>query len=361
MVPVTAPGHANGRRDTLTNVQVLRFIAAAGVLTKHIIDLYLPADSPMFSIPWSGGVDLFFVISGFIMALITDGLFGVKHAARTFLLRRAIRIVPAYWFFTSLVVALLLVLPGLTHRTVLTLPQLVTSYAFIAWPRPADGMITPLLSQGWTLNYEAFFYICFAAALLLRRGVVWLAAGFALLVVANPAITDRFSIPAFYTDPIILEFLAGVGLHRVYRSGWRLPTWGSIACIVAAAITFAASEQLPEILWTRFAIVGVPAALLAAAFVLAPEPEHRGWLTSRLAAGGDASYALYLSHSLVVNAVFLLSAKFGLPPTLGMILAAAAAIAVAQIFYRMVEKPLTAHLYRLSEQRPVREAQFVAP
>jgi len=146
------------QRPTRTNSQILRFIAAAAVLTKHSIVLFLPG-SALLTIPWSGGVDLFFVISGFIMAWLTRDWFGRPGASGQFLLRRAIRIIPPYWFFTSLMVATLLIAPDAPRHTRFAIGPAIASYAFFPWPRPSDGGVWPLLAQGWTLNYEAFFYV----------------------------------------------------------------------------------------------------------------------------------------------------------------------------------------------------------
>jgi peptidoglycan/LPS O-acetylase OafA/YrhL len=349
------------QRQTLTNVQVLRFVAASGVLVKHVIDLSVPFSSQMFRVPWSGGVDLFFVISGFIMAWITRGCFGQRGAAGGFLLRRAIRIVPAYWFFTTLMVAMLLIAPQLAHHTMLTPEQVAASYGFIAWPRPSDQTMAPLLSQGWTLNYEAFFYLCFAAALCARTGLRWLVLGFVGLAMINRLIPEHLRLAIFYTDPIILEFLVGILLARLFERGVRLPLWGSLTCAGLAVAAYLLLADLPLFLANRFTTLGIPAAVLATAFILAPEPEKIGPVRRALSAGGDASYTLYLSHSFTVNAVVLACAALELPKSVGMIAAAAGAIVVAVLVYRYFERPTTTALYRIFGQRRPTEAQLVAP
>jgi peptidoglycan/LPS O-acetylase OafA/YrhL len=126
------------QRPTLTNIQVLRFIAAVAVLTKHAIFVFFP-DTWLLALPWSGGVDLFFVISGFIMAWLTRGSFGHRGASGRFLLRRAIRIVPPYWFFTSFMVVILLIAPDAVRHTRLTLDSVISSYAFSRGRAPATG------------------------------------------------------------------------------------------------------------------------------------------------------------------------------------------------------------------------------
>ena len=145
-------------RGRVGNVQLLRALAASSVLLSHAADVLIPDNDAWQAIPWTAGVDLFFVISGFVMMLLCDGQFGSPGIARHFLTRRIIRIVPSYWFFTALLAALLLIEPTVTRNTVLTAPIAISSFLFVPWPR-TDGLLNPLLSQGWTLNYEAFFTV----------------------------------------------------------------------------------------------------------------------------------------------------------------------------------------------------------
>src|SRR3954467_905713 len=178
-------------RERLHNIQAARFVAALGVVVHHSSDIFFYGGArdvpPLFGIHWDGGVDIFFVISGFIMAYLTDGRFGEAGAARSFLARRLIRIAPPYWIFTTLVIAAAIALPGHVHNATLGAPQVIASYCFLPWPR-GDGLLNPLLSQGWTLNYEAFFYAAFALSQFFRRGLLWLGLGFAALVALHPLI-----------------------------------------------------------------------------------------------------------------------------------------------------------------------------
>ena len=213
-------------RPLLTNVQFLRFLAAVAVLVGHAGDLFMPAAAHLRTIPWSAGVDIFFVISGFVMTYLTQGQFGRPGAPRAFLIRRIIRIVPPYWLFTTLMVVAVLLFSDHIRNTELDGASVITSYLFVPWPRVADGQLNPLLSQGWTLNYEAFFYLAFAAALFFRRGLVWLAGGFLLLAALHPLVPAHLFVLKFWTNPIILEFLGGAGLAVLFLRGLRLSAVG---------------------------------------------------------------------------------------------------------------------------------------
>lgn len=317
----------------------MRFAAAGGVLVNHATNLIMPDRAPLWDVPWSMGVDLFFVISGFIMAWLTKGQFGKPGAAPRYLLRRIIRIVPPYWFFTAVLIVVVVLSGGQARNTTIDSRQIATSFAFVPWPRH-DGTFSPILAVGWTLNYEMFFYVCFAAALMTRSGLAWLVGAFAAFALVHPLVPPSWFVLKFLSDPIILEFVGGIGLARLYAAGVRLSWFGTVLCVAAGALAFV---LLRDSHYTERAVVlGIPALPIAAAFVLSPEPRRLGPIGRILMLGGDSSYTLYLSHAFVLNAVVLLWLGMGGRPTaLTMITAMLAAIIFAMIFYRLVEAPFS--------------------
>src|SRR5215467_252489 len=151
----------SGKR--IGGIQVLRALAAVLVTICHAqaeiakIGGLASAWPPAALANLAGfGVDLFFVISGFIMVYSTDQLFGTAHGPMEFLKRRLLRIVPLYWIVTSLYLALTLLIPEFAKGY--PAGFLIASYLFIPAARP-DGVIEPLVGQGWTLNYEMLFYV----------------------------------------------------------------------------------------------------------------------------------------------------------------------------------------------------------
>ncbi|MDB5693999.1 MAG: acyltransferase 3 [Alphaproteobacteria bacterium] len=352
-------------REVLHNLQVARFVAASGVLIHHSSDIFFYGGSldapPLFGIRWDCGVDIFFVISGFIMAYLTAGRFGDPGAPRSFLARRLIRIAPPYWIFTTLLIVTAVVLAGHVRNATLAAPQVVTSYVFLPWPR-ADGQLNPLLSQGWTLNYEAFFYVAFAAALFFRRGLIWLTLGFILLVALHPLMPPRAFMLHFWSEPIILEFLAGIGVALFYLRGRRLPWWAAAGCVAAGLIVAAAPRLVDAGMFGRLLVKGIPGLLICGGFVLAPELRRPGRIAHALRLGGDASYALYLSHTFTINATSLLCRHVGLrSPWAGFALAIVLAVTASILFYKIVERPLTNGLQRFFGTRPIEGAATVAP
>src|SRR5829696_2873445 len=155
---------------TFFSIQYLRGVAAlmvvythASVQTQRYADVELP-----FSAHGAAGVDIFFVISGFIMWMTTIGDTPTSKPL-PFISRRISRIVPLYWVLTTGIVIVGLVRPDLLSSTVITVWHVLASFFFIPYPHPADnGSLVPVLIPGWTLNYEMFFYAIFACSLTVK-------------------------------------------------------------------------------------------------------------------------------------------------------------------------------------------------
>jgi exopolysaccharide production protein ExoZ len=150
-------------------VHLLRAAAALAVMIAHAhqsaIEIGIGDYVPDFPIG-AAGVDLFFVISGFVMVVASADLFGQRGAPPYFLLRRLARIVPLYWLITGIFVFILLA--GRHHSSsYLSASEVVTSLFFIPHSLP-NGAVAPVYGLGWTLNYEMMFYVVFSAVLFLR-------------------------------------------------------------------------------------------------------------------------------------------------------------------------------------------------
>lgn len=332
----------------LPTVQVLRAIAALMVLLYHVESGITAWFAPSGPLPAFGigasGVDLFFLISGFIMVLTSRRL-----SARAFMARRLIRIVPLYWLSTLVFLAAALVLPqreGQDH----SLGALLTSLLFIPHARP-DGTVQPLNPVGWTLNYEMLFYVVFALALHVARerlaSAVALVLGAAVFLGA--AFRPEATVLRFWSDPIILEFLAGMALGRLYLSGLRLRALPAGALALAGIAAYLLAARMPEPQeWSRVALWGGPALLLLAAAALGPAPK----VPPLVLLLGDASYSLYLLHLPVLLVFKQVGGRLPLPwqmpatPWLAAGLVVAVSVAVAVLCYVAFEHPLTRRLRR---------------
>ncbi|MEY9103377.1 peptidoglycan/LPS O-acetylase OafA/YrhL [Sinorhizobium fredii] len=144
---------------TIRTIQYLRAAAALAVVVFHAAE----KTGHDFAVG-AAGVDVFFVISGFIMWVISDRR---PLTPAKFIWDRIRRIVPIYWFATAVMIAG--ALAGLFPNLALTLDHVLASLFFIPFRSPSSGEIWPLLVQGWTLNFEMLFYAVFAASLLLPR------------------------------------------------------------------------------------------------------------------------------------------------------------------------------------------------
>ena len=289
------------RSTTLLNLHLLRAIAALAVVYFHTSSeagLNLPLQIG------SHGVDLFFVISGFVIAYI-----GARSPDR-FLLRRIIRIVPFYWTATLAVFMLATVAPRVLHSSRADLVQLLCSLFFI--PREtAYAGIVPTLVLGWSLNYEMYFYLVFAAALVgsPRRAPMLCAAAIAFVAVAIDAAGISHPTARFYARPLVFEFVFGLGVFYLFtamerridwfqeRSSLRWMLW---LMAIGAMIAMGIEESHQQFGLPRVIAAGVPAAaLLFAALVL--ERVYGVRAQSKLAfLIGESSYILYLIHPYVI-------------------------------------------------------------
>jgi exopolysaccharide production protein ExoZ len=310
----------------IESLQALRFLAASMVAWLHVEQagggpsIYGGALSHVGSF----GVDVFFVLSGFIIARTATG-----KSPGEFLWRRLSRVVPIYWLLT---VAYLAFSAGTDKFTWISLVATLTFY-------PEFGL--PALNVGWTLCFEMLFYVATAWTLYRPRVFAPLAlTAFALCWILRDWIGGPFR---FFGNPLILEFLAGVLIARVnYRS--RLA--GATAAVAAAAIlAFEAAHGIGQVnslsllvngdlALQRVALFGAPAACLVFA---ALQAERKRGLLSHL---GDASYSLYLIHPTVIAAMIALAPR--MPSYVFAPLALGLSILASVVAYRWIERPLMA-------------------
>jgi peptidoglycan/LPS O-acetylase OafA/YrhL len=341
----------------LYGIQVLRAFAAFMVAVHHVQpDAAVLAQrsgasfAPSHLLPWMAGVDIFFVVSGFIMVHSSEKLFDNRDGPRLFLLRRLARIVPLYWAATTLFLLVGLALPAALNSGAPSLAQIMSSYLF--WPAlSTEGLVQPIYSLGWTLNYEMLFYVLFGLALLLPRALVVPAVtlGLAALVGAE-RLGGPLPLPfGFWGQPIVLEFAAGMGLALLRRHGFRLPgeyRWLA-AGLGAAILLVAARLPAPLSAWTTLAFHGSAAALLVMAASSGSGQSAPSALVRGLAEVGDASYALYLIHPFAIRGlreVFLRIAPGW--PLLFILVALVAAVVAALVVYHWFERPMTRQLRR---------------
>lgn len=315
---------------TLNSIQYLRAVAALGVVVFHACQ-------------WRGlnfnigraGVDLFFIISGVIMWRVTGER---ESTPRAFLWRRVTRVAPLYWLVTLVVAAAVWLRPQFLPNVSPRLEHLLLSLAFIPHLDPF-GSPFPLLPPGWTLDYEALFYLVFAAALFApRRRQGAIVCGALLSIIAAGVILPD-PIYTLIANPLLAEFAVGVGIallaeHRALPGpigGLVLLSLGVVLLVIPAALGLFSELGRPFIWGTPGAFI-VAGALALEQSGAAPRWPALAWL-------GDASYALYLVHVPVeaVVASTLRSVDIGWFAALAIV----ASVVVALATHALVERPLT--------------------
>jgi len=302
--PIPDEHYPNRQDNALVTIQALRACAAIFVVVSHIASYELTKKMGIsIALPHievlGSGVDLFFVISGFVMVYSSDRFFSRSGGAAVFMLRRIIRIVPLYWTMTSIVLVYLLMTYGSLQAVNLSVGAAVASYLFIPYPQ-ADGLVVPVHGVGWTLNFEMFFYACFTAALMARQrtGILLLSAALCVLVASRAVLS--LPLPLEYlSNPIALEFAFGMLIGMAMKSGYRLPGWISTVVVVSAAVAIAFSYRWSHI--DRAVIWGIPSAAIVATLVLMRQPQRHPLILKGLVLLGDSSYALYLVHPIAIT------------------------------------------------------------
>lgn len=348
---------------TIHSIQVLRALAAFMVAIHHAQwDASLLAERFGLGfvrndmLPWMAGVDIFFVVSGFIMVHASADLFGRPGAWRAFLSRRIARIVPLYWAATTLFLLVVFTAPAALNSGRPDLGQILASYLF--WPTVStQGLVQPVYSLGWTLNYEMLFYALFSLGLLLPGRWTLPAVTVALVLLVGAAdLAGALPLPlGFWGQPIVLEFAAGMGIAVLRRRGLRLGTAMRIAIALAglAVLAVAARFDMSASAWAGPLWHGSAAVLLVLAAGCGARRERPASAPVRaLAAVGDASYALYLVHPFVIRALRQAMSMAGLAmPLLFVALALAGALVAALLVHRFFEKPATRAMRRLLAPR----------
>lgn len=315
--------------ERIYSLQALRFVAAAMVVLLHVEQGARGlTEGGAFANIGSFGVDIFFVLSGYVICLTAPAL-----TPAAFLRKRVVRVVPVYWLAT------LFFLPFAIAGGTFEAARGVGTIAFY----PGFGL--PWLAVGWTLCFEMLFYAVTALVLVNPRRLLPLAlAAFAACWVLRVEFGGAFR---FFGNPLILEFLFGAALTRVkLRSPVLAALAAGTALVLLGAVEARGIDGANNVLGllagetslARVAVMGLPAALLVWAALNVPLGK------GRLSYLGDTSYALYLVHPHVVAAALLVAP--GMPVPLFTPVVAIAAVVAGVAMHEQVEKPLLAALRR---------------
>lgn len=322
-------------------IQYLRGIAAIMVVWYHAI-AQVPGVSAYLAAGFgASGVDLFFVISGFIMVTTT---FSKPMTPLEFLRRRIIRVVPLYWLLTLAMVTLALFMPSLFRTLIVSPATLIESLLFIPhFSASFPQKVWPLLVPGWTLNFEMFFYAVFACslALPLRLRLPILATALCTLVGIGTSLGPFKSAAAqVYLSPMLLEFLAGAAIGTWWQRRGRMPDVVESALLLIFGFVLLA--------WGDNSPFGGSTQLVGASLMVigSLNAKFAKWQCTPLRSLGDSSYSLYLTHLFTLGLLRVIWARFIGPVETwqGAAIFIFAALGVASVvgwlMFRLVETPM---------------------
>lgn len=321
------------------SIQYLRAVAAIAVVIMHIGEIF----GHKFSFG-ATGVDLFFVISGFIMWMVSRQR---EASATMFVKKRLLRIVPLYWLVTLFLATCATIRPNLFPLDNPIPSHVLLSLFFIPHLSPAGTFDKPLISQAWTLNYEMFFYFLFALTLAGAKKYQFFALNALLLgsVLCGYLFDFSSSVGSVYTSPLLIEFLAGIYICHSWINNTVLSkhcAYAAIALgIIGIASVYLLQPQLPRIIKC-----GLPAIMIVFGVISLdsrnPVPKIR-WLKLL----GDASYAIYLVHFLAWLVVSIVVAKLGWQLNqVTYVVTVFTAIIAGVATHLLVEKPIAQFLSR---------------
>lgn len=351
---------ASAREGTFTSVQMLRAVAALSVVVYHAGVLWRDKTSAATAFVWENGgagVDLFFVISGFII-LISGQKMGAAAGgpgAGRFIELRLIRLLPVYWLATALKLAMLAVVPaGVAVNGKPPLTNIIASF-FLIPSRNAAGDVFPVIVVGWTLSFELLFYVLFAVALQRRRDPVRFVVP--ILVVLSIVGIWRSAVwpaPTVLLSPMLLEFAGGMILGRLYLSR-TLPVVpaGVAVAMLAAAGAYLAMGPFDD-WWVRAIGFGSCACVVLWA-ALSLERYCTGPVSAALRFVGEASYSLYLIHGFVLPVVGVVAMKLPLTGVwlgVAIVIGSVVGSVIAGIVLHLAfEWPVTRTLRRVAHDR----------
>ncbi|REG98246.1 acyltransferase family protein [Flavobacterium aquicola] len=324
----------------IKSIQLLRTVAALGVVFSHYN--FYDLDTGGF------GVDIFFIISGFIIAYM------VNKNTHNFMLKRIVRIAPLYYIATALTLSLALIKPEWFKNVVVNGEAVFKSILFIPYRIDNSG---PILSLGWTLNNEMFFYlVMFVCIIFIKNKKYFVAACgsiISLFLLSLYFTNNDFYILNFYKKGLLPEFIYGLALYyfwKFYKSKYTKTFYYGALVLGVFSLVFMIFNDLTQ----EFSFLGrnisrgIPALLFVNAFLVLENEINEENVFIKLGIKlGDASYVMYLFHPFMV---FFLT-RLVYPATIGntdffiiefckLVLALVVVCIGSILIYEIIDKPI---------------------
>ncbi|MEM5547758.1 acyltransferase [Pseudoalteromonas fuliginea] len=323
----------------IQSLQILRALAAWLVVYHHYMQIFHNFNSSsligdFFSSRGGFGVDLFFVLSGFMMYLAASR---PSADGWSFFIKRLFRVFPTYWFFTFIIIIAVALMPNTFIYNQYTAYTLIQSLFFIPHESASGLGVYPVLTVGWTLNYEVLFYsilaVCLAA--FKRKGIYICCA----LILLFPIVFYSFDnvTMSVIKNPKMWQFVFGMAIGYIFLKykiiEIQLFKTGLISLIAGGII-------LSGILGYGLIHTTISASLIVIGFILINNLfNEKNLLTQFLIKLGDYSYSTYLAHILVLGVLFNFFGDYTsiLKETVVIILLSLATYTVSYFSYKYIE------------------------
>jgi exopolysaccharide production protein ExoZ len=314
------------------NIELLRFIAALAVVFFHSFGtlragVFSEIGPSPFTELGAAGVDVFFVISGFVILISLTR----KHRTPVEFARdRLIRLVPAYWILTLSHLSILASVAILRGTEVpFDFTWTIQSLFFVSQPL---GSSLPLISQGWSLEIEMLFYLLVGVGLVIKNQVANIVfPGVALISLVGFGLLPDLALEFIFGG--LLGFLyTRIKFHALIAIGA-----GSVGIVMFLAPVFMGPMDAPR--WVTW---GIPSMLIVFSAINLPQLKWKILPTL-----GAASYPVYLLHMMVINIVSPIVSIFGASPTIFFFALATCLIlsqALGIFFDKLVDKPISRFL-----------------
>ena len=334
----------------LRSLEMLRALAALLVVLFHteaILALRF-GSSPFGGVFSAGhrGVDLFFVLSGFIIAHVHAKDLGTPSRLANYFFNRLSRIYPAVWIMTALALPVYLAgFGGTSKADKLDTSAILSSILLL----PQRGV--PLVSVTWTLTYEMFFYVLFGIAILSwRTGLIGIAV-WQLLIIAFVLTGERLGLVGYYLNPICLDFSIGLMVaFYVQRFPQSLRPLLAAVLLLLGIGAFILGMTVDTVPFVAGALCSIGSGLMIIALI-SLERRTKLQIPEVLVALGGASYAIYLTHFSVITIISTVLHRFGIKTSFKIgVLCAAIGVLAGYVFDRLIDSPIRLRLLSLKRR-----------
>ncbi|WP_273542011.1 acyltransferase family protein [Pseudoalteromonas citrea] len=247
----------------------------------------------------SFGVDLFFILSGLVMYLVAKN---TGTTATSFFVKRVTRVIPAYWFYTSILIVLLFLYPEELWLTSFNGETLIKSYFLVPSQNPSGIGIFPVLTVGWTLILEMVFYTILAISIGLSKKHSILICSF-IVVFLSLSFPEGNIYSTVLGGSQICQFLFGFAIGFYFKSdGFQKINRLFSSYMQALVLLSVCLILLSGVLGFGLVQKTIAAScIVLSCLVLDSKISYSSWIAKFLIKSGDYSYSIYLSHVLVLG------------------------------------------------------------